>query len=175
MKAKILILLICIGLGACSKKKLTKDEALILLAKEKGYPRTIDFEIFTADPAHAKKLLDANLENDGYVRIQRTQKLGDVGNPLVNFTEKAKPFLLPVSDEELKVFVQKVKIADENIMEIESIMEDRNAGTMEVSYTTNYSNRTPFAVLVKNTDKPKNLLATFKNDGEKWVLIKSGR
>lgn len=173
MKAKILILLICIGLGACSKEELTKDEALTLLVQEKGFPRTIDFEIFTADPAHAKKLLDANLESDGYVMVQRAQKLGEVGNPLVNFTEKARPFLLPVSDEESKVSVQKVKIADENVVEINSITEDRDAGTVEVSYTTNYTNTTPFAVLVKNTDKPKNLLARFKNDGEKWILVRN--
>lgn len=173
MRAKILILIICIFVTACSKKELTKDEAMVLLAKEKGYPRTVDFEIFTADPAHAKKLLDANLENDGYVSVQRTQKLGDVGNPLVTFTEKSKPFLLPVSDEELKVSVQKVKIADENILEIESITEDRNAGTVEISYTASYTNATPFAVLVKNIDKPKDLLATFKKDGDKWVLVKS--
>lgn len=173
MKAKILILLICIGLGACSKKELTKDEALVLLTREKGFPRTIDFDIFTADPKHAKKMLDMSLENDGYVMVQRTQKLGEIGKPLISFTEKAKPFLLPVSDEDLRNSIQKVKIADETIVEITGIREDRNAGTVEVSYTTNYTNATPFAVLVKNIDKPKNLLGTFKIEGENWILLRN--
>ncbi len=173
MKANALILLFFIFLTACSKNELSKDEAMVLLAKEKGYPRTMDFEVFTADPMHAKRLLDANLENDGYVTVQKTQKLGEIGNPLIGFTEKAKPFLLPVTAEDEKMSVQKVRIADENVVEIKSIVEDRNTGALEVNYITNFTNTSPFAVLIKNLDKPKDLLATFKYDGEKWVLLKS--
>lgn len=93
-------MLFCIFLTACSEKELTKDEAIKLLAKEKGYLRTMDFDIFTADPVYAKRLLDANLERDGYVTIQKTQQFSEIGNPLIGFTEKAKPFLLPVSTED---------------------------------------------------------------------------
>jgi hypothetical protein len=173
MKANTLILLICIIVTACSKKELTKDEAMVLLTKEKGYPRTMDFEVFTADPVHAKRLLDANLENEGYVTIKKTQKLGEIGNPLISFTEKAKSFLLPVTAEDEKISVQKVRIADENVVEVKSIVKDNHTGAVEVRYVTNLTNATPFSVLIKNIDKPKELLATFKNDGEKWILVRN--
>lgn len=173
MKAKILVLLMCITIAACSKKELTKDEAIVLLKKEKGFPRTMDYEIFTSDPEFANKLLATDLESKGYVVIQKTQKLGEMGNALISFTEKSQPFLLHPSDEDLKLSVQKVKIAEENVVEVKSITEDKSSGTVLVSYLTNHSNATPFAVLVKNLDKPKDLLATFKNDGEKWILVKN--
>ncbi len=166
-------MLFCIFLTACSEKELTKDEAIELLAKEKGYPRSMDFDIFTADPEYAKKLLDANLESKGYVTVQKTQKLGEIGNPLIGFTERAKPFLLPATAEDEKMAVQKVRIADEDVVEIRSITEDKSSGTVMVSYVTSFRNATPFAVLVKNLDKPKDLSATFRYDGQKWLLVKN--
>lgn len=173
MKVKTLILLICIGFASCSKKELTKEEAMALLNTEKGFPRTMDFEIFTADAEYAKKLSATNLESDGYIIVQKTQKFGEIGNALIRFTEKAKPFLLQTSEQDLKMSVQRVKIADENVVEIKSITEDKNAGMVTVVYTTNFTHSTPFAVLVKNLDKPKELMATFKFDGEKWVVEKN--
>lgn len=173
MKPNVLILLFCIFLTACSEKELTKDEAIKLLAKEKGYPRTMDFDIFTADPEYAKKLLDANLESKGYVTVQKTHNLGEIGNPMIGFTEKSKPFLRPVSTEDEKMAVQKVRIADEDVVEIKSITEDKSSGTVMVSYVTSFRNATPFSVLVKNLDEPKDLSATFRYDGEKWLLVKN--
>jgi hypothetical protein len=172
MKAKILLLLMCIAIVACSKKELTKEEAMVLLNKEKGFPRAMDYEIFTSDPEFANKLLATDLERNGYVVIQRTQKLGETGSALISFTEKSQSFLLHPSDEDLKLSVQKVKIADENVVEIKSITEDKSSGTVEVSYVTKFSNATPFAALVKNLDQPKDLMAKFKKDGEKWVFLK---
>ncbi|WP_277014310.1 hypothetical protein [Flavobacterium lindanitolerans] len=172
MKILNLILLICIGFISCSKNELTKEEAMVLLNTEKGFPRSAYFEIFTSDPEYAKKLSATDLESDGYVVIQKTQKLGEVGNALVSFTEKAKPFLLKATDDDLKMSVQSVKIADETVVEIKSVNENKSSGTMEVYYVTNFKNATPFAVLVKNLDKPKDLSATFKFDGDKWVLVK---
>ena len=62
-----------------------------------------------------KSLLDAGLESSGMVTIQKTQKLKDVGKPLVQLTEKASPYLLPTADKDKVLDVQKVKIADEEV------------------------------------------------------------
>jgi len=100
---KLLFTLILAGItlsGCNHAPKLTQDEALQIINKELNYPRVIDYDIFCSDPAQAKSLLDAGLEADGIVTVQKTQKLKDIGKPLVQLTEKANPYLILTPDKD---------------------------------------------------------------------------
>lgn len=45
----------------------------------------VDYDIYCGDPEFARKVLDAGLEAQGLVTVQQTQKLSEVGNPLIRF------------------------------------------------------------------------------------------
>lgn len=164
---------ILIFLGCRNTLVLKEAEALQTINNDLKYPRVIDYDIYRSDPAHAKKLLDAGLENTGMVVVQKTQKLKDIGNPLITFTEVANSYLLSVSDKEKALDIQKVKIADEVItdVKINAPGEDRNLIT--VDYTTVYKNVTPFAVLMaRNLNEPVKHTVVFVLQDGNWVIKK---
>lgn len=167
-------------LTGCSKKELSKDEALQLLKKDGKYPRVYDHTIHTGDQRYAKLILKTDLEKNGYVTIDREQRLGDLGKPLVHFTDKAKPFLinkgLEKQQEDWTLNNQDVKLADEEISEINSVVTDENTHTATVNYTTTFSNISPFSVLIeRDLRKPdKTHVSTFiLNEQDHWELQKS--
>jgi hypothetical protein len=148
MKKTSLFYLLITLFVACSSNKLDREKALKLLQEQRGYPKAVTYNIFIADPAYAKRMLDANLEKKGFVKIQRTQKLSEVGSPLISFTEKAEPYLQPQTDEDKKDNIQRVKIADELLDEVTGIqmLDDKHA---KVEYRTAYKNISPFSTLSK--------------------------
>lgn len=171
---KLLFILLSAGvaLSGCSPaQEPTKEEVLQVLNQELDYPRVIDYDIFCSDPEHAKKLLDAGLETSGLVLIQKTQKLKDAGKPLVQFTEKANPYLLPTPEKDKALNIQKVKIADQEVSEISISQDGEKSNTVWVEYTTVYKNITPFSVLMKKDLKePVKQKAKFSLSEEGWVL-----
>jgi hypothetical protein len=173
---KLLFALILVGviLSGCNQApKLTQDEALQIISKELNYPRVIDYDIFCSDPAHAKSLLDAGLETSGMVTVQKTQKLKDIGKPLVQLTEKANPYLLLTPDKDKVLDVQKVKIADEKINDVQINPDPENKNTVWVEYTTVYKNVTPFGVLMKkDLKKPVQHKVQFSLTDSGWILQK---
>lgn len=175
---KILFILLSAGiiLSECGTKELKKEEALQIINKELNYPKTIVYDIFCSDPAHAKKLLDAGLETSKMVTIQKTEKLKDIGKPLVQFTDKAMPYLLPTPNKDKALDIQKVKIADEELKDVSLTQDGENNNTVWVEYTTVYKNVTPFSVLMKkNLDEPANHKVKFSLSDKKWILQKSIR
>lgn len=137
-------------LVACSNnEKLDRETALKLIEDGKTYPKVISYNIFLSDPAFATRVLDAGLEDSGLVLVQRTRKLGDVGDPIISFTEKAIPFLLPQSDQDKSDGIQKVKIADEAVDEIIGVqmLEGDKKAIAEVK--TSFKNISPFSPLSK--------------------------
>lgn len=59
-----------ISLGCNNVPELKQDEAAQLIKMELHYPKVIDYDIYCSDPTHAKKLLDAGLEeNDIVIRL----------------------------------------------------------------------------------------------------------
>ena len=176
---KLLFTLILAGaiLSGCNQApKLSKDEALQIISKELNYPRVIDFDIFCSDPAQAKSLLDAGLEADGIVTVQKTQKLKDIGKPLVQLTEKANHYLLLTPDKDKALDIQKVKIADEELKDL-SISQDReDTNVVWVEYTTIYKNITPFSVLMKkDLNEPIMHKVQFSRTEQGWILRKPDR
>ena len=170
--------MLCIPLileGCKSVPVLTEKEAKKIQVKELNYPGILDHEIFCSDPAHAKKIIDSGLEKIGFVEVDRTQKLKNIGKPLVHFTSKSKPYLLPVNEKEQSLYLRRVRIAEEDIAEI-SIKEnvDDVNNTVLVEFTTFYKNLTPFArLMVKNALKGQKSKISFRWKGDKWILDKN--
>ncbi|SFS61978.1 hypothetical protein [Mucilaginibacter polytrichastri] len=76
-------LLVC----GCGRNELSREEALALIKKEKGYPHVYGHEIFCGDPDHVTKLYSEDLDQKGWVIIHKTLKLGEIGSkPIIEFT-----------------------------------------------------------------------------------------
>ena len=171
---KLLFILLSLGvaLAGCNYAQTpTKEEVLQILNKELEYPRVIDYEIFCSDPEHARKLVEAGLETNGLIVVQKTQKLKDAGKALVQFTEKANPYLLPTPEKDKALDIQKVKIADEEISEVSIRQDGDNSNTVWVEYSTVYKNVTPFSVLMKKGLKePAKRKVKLSLSEHGWVL-----
>jgi hypothetical protein len=176
---KLVIILLSAGItlvGCTSSGNLNKEEALQILKKELNYPKVVDFDIYCSDPAFAKKLLDAGLETNGIVTIQKTQKLKDAGSPLVLFPETAHSYLLPTPEKDKALDIQKVKIADEEINNVQINSDPENKNTVWVEYTTIYKNITPFSVLLKkNLNEPIPHKVQFLRTKDGWMVQKAGQ
>ncbi len=172
MKIFAKVFIVCFIVAGCtSNQELSKEDAFKILQQEKQFPKIIDFDIFCSDPEFARKAIDKGLEGQGLVKVKRTFKLGDEGKPLIEFTEKAKPYLLPVSEEDKKMDVQKVKIADEDIVEVKSIQTIEEEKRAVVEYTTAYKNISGFSTLRKmDYSKPTIQKANFVLTDEGWKL-----
>ena len=159
--------------GCSSKNELSKEEASKIIKQANQYPRIIDFEIYCSDPAFAKKTIEAGLEERGLVTVQRIQKLGDVGKPLIEFTDKAKPYLLPTAEKDKKIDIQKVKIAEEELSNIIGIQTIEDGKQAIAEYTTTYKNITGFSPLAKNINsQTATHKANFILNEDGWQLVK---
>ena len=169
-QATIVALFYIVILG-CGTSELSREEAFRQIQEKHKYPKAITYEVYCSDPEYARLVLSAGLENEGLLTVQKTQKLSDVGNPLIQFTSNAKPFLLPTSQKEKDIDVQIVKIADEELMEVTSITKGDNGKTALAEYTTSYKNQTPFSSLskIKLNEKPIRKAKFSLHDNE-WKL-----
>lgn len=136
-------------LTGCSSKELSRDEAFKMIKQNNQFPKLIDYDVYSSDPAVAKEAVDAGLEKEGLVTVQRTQKLGDVGKPLIQFTSKAQPFLLATPEKDRAIYVQKVKLADEDLVEVRGIKTKEDGKQAVAEYTTAYKNVSGFSALTK--------------------------
>jgi hypothetical protein len=166
-----LLVFTMIYVSCASDKKLDEKTALKLIQEEKGYPKVVEYEIYTADPEEAKKLLDLGLEKQGLITVQKIQASADVGRPLIMFSKKADPYLLPQTIEDKQANIQRVKIAEEVIEGVKKITEQEGGKSTVVEYSTSYENVSQFSVLngVK-TAKIRILKANFVFDGNEWGL-----
>ncbi|MDT0641575.1 hypothetical protein RM553_01905 [Zunongwangia sp. F363] len=174
-KLLLLFFTVILFTGCYTVNKPNEDTVLKIITEELHYPHTIDYEIFCSDPAHAKKLLDLKLDTAGMVTIQKTQKINDLGSPLVSFTKAAQPYLIKPTDEEKKMDIQKVKVAEETVSQIElgNSTESNGKTSIPVTYTVTCTNVTPFSLLMKRDfSKPIVLSATLLFSDGKWKLIK---
>jgi len=155
----------------CTSKELSREEAHQLLQESKLYPRILDFDIYCSDPQQAQAVLAAGLEKEGLVTVQKTQKLGDAGEPLILFTPKAKPYLLPTSPNDKELDVQKVKLAEEELVEVTGITTEKDGNSAVVEYRTAYKNVNPFAALRQNSFQEKvNRKVHFIRQNNEWQI-----
>jgi hypothetical protein len=173
MKKLTIIFLIATILGGCnSKKELSKEEASKIIKQDNQYPRVIDYEIYCSDPVYAKKVIDAGLEQQGLVTVQHNQQVKDVGKPLIQFTDKAKPYLLPTSEEDKKTDIQKVKIADEELVDVTNIQTIEDGKKAVAEYKTAYKNISGFSALTKINNQSATRKAYFSLFDDGWKLDK---
>lgn len=174
MKKSILLFTLYSALIAgCTSKQLSREKAFKLIQQGKHYPQLLDYDIYCGDPQHAKKVLDAGLEAQGLLSVQRTQKLADIGSPLIHFTDKATPYLLPTPACDKASNIQKVKVADEELVEVTGITTGQSGKDAVAEYTTAYKNLTPFSVLVPtNFNQKANRKANFTLSDDGWKLDK---
>lgn len=172
-KLTAILLSISFFIISCSKKELSREEAAVLIKKEMKYPKTFDFEINRVDPVQARRVLEAGLEEEGLLTVQRSQKLKDIGKPLIHFTSKAQPFFLSKPNENPEK-VQTVKLADEEFAAITGIKASNDGKSAVVEYITEYKNITPFADLVNHDlTKPETHKAYFSLYDDGWRLEKN--
>jgi phage antirepressor YoqD-like protein len=156
MKNLMMLALSCLMFAACSSNQLDREKALEILKNDGYYPYIADRDIYCGDPKHAKQVIDAGLEAEGLLTVQRTVKLGDIGKePIIRFTEKARPYLLETPAKDKAYKIQRVKLADEELVEITGVQIAASGKSATVEYTTAYKNITPFAKLIeKDFSKP---------------------
>ncbi len=160
-------------LVSCNTAELTRQEAFELIRQQKPYPKVVDYDIYCGDPSFAKLALKAGLDKKGLVTMQQTQKLKDIGKPLITFKEKAKPYLLPTPEKDRDILVQKVKLADEEIGEVVTIQITNDNTQAIVEYTTKYKNVNDFAGMTPfNFSKTNHKKAFLFKDDKKWKLKK---
>ncbi|OJW80285.1 MAG: hypothetical protein BGO69_05485 [Bacteroidetes bacterium 46-16] len=151
---------------------MTKEQAIQVIREVKKYPHVFEHDVNTTDAVAARSLLDAGLEADGIVTIDKTQKLKDICNPIIHFTDKAKPFL--IREDPKYNYTQVVKIADVDLGEVTAIrmLEDKKSATVE--YTVVHKNITPFAKLInKDMTRPDTLRVELALFDTGWKLDKS--
>lgn len=156
-----------ITMTGCNTKKLDEKMAIELINNEYQYPQVLDHDIYCSDPVHARKVLKAGLEEKGLVIVQRTQKLKDIGKPLMHFTDAAKPYFLPTSEDDKKINIQKVKIADENFDKIKEI-KIWNSGKMAIVEYSTVRNNTIFGSLLRKGS------STIKEHKAYFILMENG-
>jgi hypothetical protein len=144
MKKQFIFLLSIVFLLGCDSNSLSKEDALKLLSQQENYPKLIDYEIYLADPVDAQKLIEAGLDKDGYVTIDKSQNILELGNPLISFTEKARPFLIEQNENDLKQKVQRVKIAEEVINEIKQIEKVNDDKSYKIRFEIQKKYKSPF-------------------------------
>ena len=159
--------------GCDFKQDLSREEALRQIKKERNYPKVVDYDVYCSDPGFGRKAIDAGLESAGLVTVLRIQKLGDLKQPLITFTPKAQSFLLATSEKDKAIDIQKVKLADEDVVEVTNIRTNESVNKAVVDYTTTFKNVTPFVKLTTaDFNKTKANKAYFALGDEGWKLEK---
>ncbi len=174
MKILTAILLTAFVISGCtSKVELSREEASSMIKDALKYPRVLDYDIYSADPEFVKMAIDKGLDKERLVTVQSTKKLGDVGKPLVEFTSKAQPYLLPTSEKDKAIHVQKVKLADEDLVEVTGIKTTEDGKQAVAEYTTAYKNVSGFSALTDiNFNKTATHKANFALYDDGWRLEK---
>ena len=164
--------IIAIIMIACNTNTLDRQTAIDLITKEYQYPKVLEHSVFCNDPVHLQRILKTDLEDQGFVILKRTRKLKDFKSPLITFTETAKPYFLHVSIEEKEIDVQKLKIADEDFLEITDLKINDGGRNAVVDYKTIYKNITPMeALLAKPLPSEVQRQAYFSLTDKGWIII----
>jgi hypothetical protein len=91
------------------------------------------------------------------------------------FTDKAKPFLLPVEEKDKADHIAKVRAAEEDIIAVNGIKMLGQGKKAIVEYTTQYKDLTPFAAMDKDKligGKENSRKAYFSRFDDGWRLEK---
>ncbi len=151
----------------CGPKELSRADAERIIRKELKFPRIMDHSIFRAESEQVRIASNSNLDEEGLLTVSQ-----DVSNPVIEFTEKAEAYLLPTSEEDKAMRIQKVKLADEDLVEVTGIQTSSDGKRAVVEFTTTLKNLTPLNALLtrklKETDAVNKVSFILYDDG--WRL-----
>lgn len=157
-------------LSSCSGNNNLSNDDIATIFKEKNvYPRTVEGKVFCNDETVAKQIQDTNLDDEGYLTVQLTHTKDDIGQSLIHFTEKAKPYLIQKADSVESIEIQLVKMADETFAKVDDVLYSNKGNTAIVDYTVNVDNVSPFAILLpKQLTKTQSYRTSFIRTDEGW-------
>jgi hypothetical protein len=135
-------------LTSCSNENLTKSEVEKIFKEKKVYPHVVEARIFINEESSVKKIAETGLDEEGYLTVQLTHTVADIGQSLVHFTDKAKPYLISKGDSIESTEIQLIRVAEENFKEVKDIQYLKDGTEAVVDYTVKVENITPFAVLL---------------------------
>lgn len=173
MKNLLFVVSFYVLLSACGSREpnLSKADALKLL-KENVSESNYVYNLSTADPDQAKRLVMDTLESKGLIIVNRHPGNFDVGKPLIAFTNAGRKDSLGVSpNEDTEVII---RLADAEISEVTDIKDVVVDGKkfIDIYYVVKYSGLSDFHILEKGDfDKPSEKSSRFELIGDKWTLI----
>jgi len=160
----------CMVFTSCGTNQLDKKNVVTIFREERVYPKVVEYRIFAGNNETASELHQAGLDQRGYVTVQLEHTENDIGKPLINFTDKAKPYLLETSELQKSVDAQNVKLADEYFRDVTEITTNAKGDRAEVEFTTSYKNPTPFMVLSRESkDSIQSRMTYFTLKGDHWM------
>ncbi|QNL48893.1 hypothetical protein H8S90_19355 [Olivibacter sp. SDN3] len=173
MRSAKILFLIVIALFSCNKNELTKDQALSLLEQSDRYPYVHSYQIYVKDSEDGKRVINAGLEKEGLVKVERNRKSGNNEGNVIEFTEAAKTYFLEPDKGQLSS-VQRVKVAEEVLGEVTSLEIDEEGKSAKATYTTKFTGVTPFAKLEKKAfGEPRSHEVKFIKDKNGWRMERS--
>lgn len=163
------LLIVVLALTACSD--LGNKEVEKILTDAKVYPLNVEYKMFCNDGKDVQMVIDKKLVEDGFVTAQLRHTKDDVGKPLIYFTEKATPYLIPTNDTLKSFDIQRIKMAEEVLLQVRNVEINPAGDKAVVDYTTSIINPTPFVILSNENLKGEQKRRTFlskKNNEWKW-------
>ena len=142
-----------------------------MLAEEKVYPKDVEVLLFRNTEADVKRLIEAGLVKEGLVTTQLKHTLDDIGKPLIDFTEKATPYLLPTSDTLKSFDQQRIRVGVEYLLRVAKIEMNPAGNKALVDYITIVKEQTPFAVLYPgdlNVEHQRRTSFSLTDNGWEW-------
>jgi len=167
MKILSTILVVTCLICGCRPEELSKRDAMKLIKRDKSYPHIVDYDIITNDTDLARSITYKELDSAGLIVVSKSHAFKKE-NSLIFFTPKAKPYLLKTVPG---TYIQKVKIATEDIKEVKEIIKDYLDSTVLVVYNTEYKNITPFGVMLDSiSSHTKQQTAHYTRTKDGWIL-----
>ena len=168
-KKILLFFIVLSGLSAC-KGDFDEGDVKEVLQSNNVYPLVIEMNIYCNTEKAVQSVTEQGLVKKGFVTTKAKHSPEDIGKPLVEFTEKAQPYLIQTSDTMKSFDIQRVKVADETFVRVNKIEIGSSKDKAVVDYYTVIENTTPFVVLYNQDIKGEQPRRTFfTKQGDQWT------
>lgn len=166
----VLFVVVAVLMVRCRSNDLDGAAAVSLLHDSGAYPLVISHDVYCGSTQTAQQALHSGLVEKSLITVKLPTSIDNVGQPLIAFTENARPYLVDTPDQSKSIDVQRVKIANEDIKEVTSIDLSPDGSSAEVTYTTSLTDLTPFVVLlVDKLVMVQTFRTSFAFDGKRWT------
>jgi len=164
----ICFILLSIALTSCSD--LSSSDVETLLTDAKVYPLNVEYKMFCNGDEYVQEVIKKKLVENGFVTAQIKHTMQDMGKPLIYFTDKATPYLIPTSDTLKSFDIQRIRMAEEVFLHVQNIEINPSGNKAVVDYSTKIVNPTPFIVLYdEEVEGEKKRRTFFTRKDNKWT------